>query len=157
MDKNYGHRVIWDQELLERGGISGQYIVTDPDLDLSGIPDDFLSVLQEGLRRYPKAQKCGFSLDISDLPEGDVKKWESTLWQKPLDDMYFRAGVDTTFALYRENVRHYSIWDSLRTNKPYMARHVPWEYNNMKDLPADEQYYFKTCNKSSSGKERIKV
>jgi hypothetical protein len=157
LDRNYGHKVIWDCNILERLGITGQYIVTDPDLDLSGIPDDFLSVLQEGLRRYPQAEKCGFSLDYNDLPVGDVRDWEMSLWREPLDDMYFKAGIDTTFALYREDSRHYQIWNSIRTNKPYMACHVPWSYKHIKDLPADEKYYVRTASKSFSGKERIKL
>lgn len=153
MPRNFGHKVIWDALLLDVLGITSQYIVTDPDLDFSGIPDDFLEVLQEGLKRYPKAEKCGFSLDVNDLREGDIKKWEISLWSRPLDDMYFVAGIDTTFALYRGNSRQYQIWNSLRTNRPYTARHIPWTYTDLALLTEDEQYYFKSCSKSASGKE----
>ena len=59
MPQNYGYKVVWEQNLLEKLGITGNYIVTDPDLDLTGIPDDFLSVLEEGLNRYPQFDKCG--------------------------------------------------------------------------------------------------
>lgn len=156
---NYGHRVIWDANILDKLNIKGQYIITDPDLDLSGIPDDFLEVLQGGLNKYKKAEKCGFSLDISNLPEGKIKEWESSLWQHPLDDMYFKAGIDTTFALYRANIRHYTIWDSIRTNRPYTAIHVPWSYRqeNIKYLDSDEKYYIRTANKSASSFQNLNI
>ena len=117
------------------------YIVTDPDLDLTGIPDDFLSVLEEGLRRYPQFNKCGFSLEINDLPNQVTIDWESRYWQKPLDSMYFSADIDTTFALYKVNRITLS---GIRTNRPYTAKHVPWYYDLYDKLPEDELYYYHT-------------
>lgn len=157
LHKNFGHKVIWEYNVLDKLGITGQYIVTDPDLDLSGIPDDFLDVLREGLNKYKKAQKCGFSLDISNLPEGEVKEWEKSLWQHPLDEMYFKAPIDTTFALYRADIRHHSVDDCIRTNKPYTAVHVPWGYrlDKINKLPKDEQYYIRTASSSASIKTNI--
>jgi hypothetical protein len=165
MNKNYGHTVVWNPEttILQRLGITEPYIVTDPDLDLVGIPDDFLSVLQEGLNRFPQFDKCGFSLEINNLPpdkpsyhwnNGDysIEVWESQFWSKPLDERYFEAPIDTTLALYRKN--EYAFWGT-RTNRPYTAKHVPWTYVYYKDLPGDEKYYYDTCNESASGRERI--
>ena len=149
MDQNYGYKVVWEQGILDRLGIIGTYIVTDPDLDLSGIPDDFLSVLQAGLNRYPQFDKCGFSLEINDLPPTDFcpADYEKQFWQRPLDDMYFEAAIDTTFALYK--VPHHSF-KALRTNRPYTAKHLPWYYFDFEDMPKDEQYYFRTCKESHS-------
>ena len=149
MDKNYGYKVVWEQNLLEKLGITGNYIVTDPDLDLSSIPDDFLGVLEEGLRRYPQFDKCGFSLEINDLPSTNFYPvgWEKQFWQRPLDNMYFNAAVDTTFALYKVP---YHSFNALRTNRPYTAKHLPWYYFNFEDMPEDEQYYFKTCKETHS-------
>lgn len=149
MDKNYNYRVVWEQGILDRLGITGNYIVTDPDLDLSSIPDDFLSVLEEGLRRYPQFDKCGFSLEINDLPPTDFNPagYEKQFWQHPLDEMYFRAAIDTTFALYKVP---YHSYNALRTNRPYTAKHMPWYYFDFEDMPEDEQYYFKTCKESHS-------
>jgi len=141
MDKNYGHTVIWTQDIVNKLGIAGNYIVTDPDLDLTGIPDDFLSVLEEGLRRYPQFNKCGFSLEINDLPNQVTIDWESRYWQKPLDSMYFSADIDTTFALYKVNRITLS---GIRTNRPYTAKHVPWYYDLYDKLPEDELYYYHT-------------
>jgi hypothetical protein len=72
MNNNYGKDVVWSQGILERLNIKGEYIVTDPDLNLIGIPDNFLSVLKEGLRRYPQFNKCGFSLEINDITDQGI-------------------------------------------------------------------------------------
>ena len=149
MRENYGYKVVWEQNLLERLGITGNYIVTDPDLDLSGIPDDFLSVLEQGLIKYPQYDKCGFSLEINDLPPTDFcpANYEKQFWQRPLDDMYFKAAIDTTFALYKTSFHSYN---AIRTNRPYCCRHMPWYYFKFEDMPVDEQYYFRTTKESHS-------
>ena len=158
---NYGHTVTWIPELgiLDMLGITGEYMVSDPDLDLTGAPDDFLSVLQEGLRKYPTYDKCALSLEINDLPhseEGDFirLKAEARYWKNPLDSRYFHADTDTTIALYRAGVRHYSH-SAIRTNRPYTCKHVPWYYTDFNLLSEEEQYYFRSANESSSGKKRL--
>jgi len=156
LNRNYGSHAIWDANIINKLEIKDDFIITDPDLDLTGIPDDFLSVLKEGLMRYPVV-KCGFSLSLNNLPEGKTKEWERSLWSRPLDDQYFRAPIATTFALYRKDIRKWVLSPSVRTNSPYTAIHIPWGYESMnfKDLPEDEQYYFKTANETSTGKERV--
>lgn len=161
MNRTWGHKVVWESyaQVLPRLGITGRYIVTDSDLDLSGVPADFLEVMNEGLDKYSTFGKCGLSLEINDLPDNEaVQKikhgCEQRYWLTPLDEMYFNAPVDTTFALYRETARLY-FHEAIRTNRPYTARHVPWYYTDLASLPADEQYYFKTANASSSGKARL--
>ena len=154
MDRNYGHQVIWSQNVLKRLEIEGNYIVTDPDLDLSGIPDDFLNVLEEGLRRYPQFDKCGFSLEINDVKiQQCTIDWETKFWQHPLDDRYFNAQIDTTFALYKTPIFSYN---GIRTNRPYTAIHVPWEYDWVKDLPEDEQYYYATQNEDTASHTHVR-
>jgi hypothetical protein len=150
LDKNYGHTVIWNAGILFKLGIDDEYIVTDSDLDLSEVPKDFLDVLRKGLDKYPKYEKCALSLRIDDLPNIEfsnfVRKTESGYWQRPLDDMYFDAATDTTFSLYRTRVKSFN---SIRTNIPYCARHVPWYYTDMNDISDDEKYYFKNIKTST--------
>ena len=156
LKNNYGCRAAWDVNLLDLPRIGKRFIMTDPDLDLSGIPDNFLEVLEEGLKRYPQFSKCGFSLDINDLPENDytnvVRTHEMQFWQKPLDDMYYEADVDTTFALCTARKFTYT---SLRTNRPYMAKHIPWYYQKKAELPDDEQYYLNTIKTTVSWSDKI--
>ena len=154
---NLGHTVVWQDGFLDRHGVEGRYIVTDPDLDLSGVPDDFLQVMNEGLDRYQGYDKCGLSLEIGDLPNTAEARlvrdvYEAKYWERPLDKRYFHADTDTTFALYR--ARHYSH-SGIRTNRPYTARHIPWYYRCFENLSEEEKYYYSTADASSSGKTRL--
>lgn len=152
MDNNYGHMVVWKQGILKRLGITGEYIVTDPDLDLSNIPSDFLTVLRKGLERYPQYDKCGFSLELEGAVSQGTIDWERQFWQHPLDEIYFSAPIDTTFALYK--TQEFSL-KAIRTNRPYTAIHVPWSYTCVKDLPEDEQYYYRTQNENTASHTHV--
>jgi hypothetical protein len=152
MNSNYGKNVIWDQDILRRLNITGDYIVTDPDLDLSAIPSDFLKVLKDGLTKYPQFDKCGFSLEINDITDNNIyfegktiKEWEHQFWVNPLDGQYFNASIDTTFALYKTD--KFSL-NALRTNRPYTARHIPWYYDQSRSK--DEDYYCATASNQSN-------
>jgi len=150
LDHNFGHTVIWDAGILFKLGIDDEYIVTDSDLDLTGVPKDFLDVLRRGLDKYPQYEKCALSLRIDDLPNIEfsnfVRKTEGGYWTRPLDDMYFDAATDTTFSLYRTRLKSFN---SIRTNIPYCARHVPWYYTDMNNISDDEKYYFKNIKTST--------
>ena len=157
LDRNYGHKVLWEQWLFRKLGITDRYLLTDPDLDLSGVPDDFLQVMHEGLDRYPVFDRIGLSLEIDDLPNNDlgrsVYKHEIRFWNNPLDSLYYEAEVDTTFALHK--ITNYNTYNSLRVGKPYTARHLPWYYTDFNSLSDDEKNYFQTANNSFSWKDRI--
>lgn len=162
---NYGHTALWQYPVLETIGIygrnGGRFIYTDPDLDLTGVPDDFVDVLNEGLDKYPQYDKCALSLEIEDLPdtpEGNFIRLgpEKPYWEKPLDEMYFHADTDTTFAMYRYPIGQYSH-SAIRTNRPYTCRHLPWYYRKFEDLTEDEQYYYRTANNSCSHKNRFMI
>lgn len=150
MNGNFGHNVIWDHNILNQFDTTDGYIVTDSDLDISHIPKDFLDVFNEGLKKYPQYQKCGFSLRINDLPFNQMSKYvydtEIGYWRKPLDGVYFDASIDTTFALYKTNQK---IFKALRTNEPYSAKHIPWYYNNISELPEDEKFYLNSIQTST--------
>lgn len=157
MDKNYGHKVIWSNWMFRELGITDKYILTDPDLDFSTVPKDFLAVMEEGLRRYPKYERIGFSLEIDDLPNTplgrSVYKHEIRFWDKPLDELYFDAEVDTTFCMHK--IVPYNTYNSLRINKPYTVRHLPWYYSDFEVLADDERNYLSSANESFSWKNQI--
>ena len=158
LKKNNGHKVLWDNPILFSAlNIKENYIVTDSDLDCSTIPIDFLGVLQNGLKKHPSFNKVGLSLEINDLPETEfgkaVKEWEKQFWAKPLDNTYFEAWVDTTFALYRNT--QFSIDKSLRVNRPYTAKHIPWYVGSFNSLNDEELYYLKTANSSATWKNKM--
>jgi len=152
MDDNYGHTVFWTKGLFTMVK-DERYILTDPDLDISSVPSDFVKILNDGLTKYPKYPKCGLSLKLDDLPDTKVgnsaKGWESKFWQHPLDEMYYAADVDTTLAMYRENTRIHTI-SAIRTAPPYSARHIPWYYTTFEELPEDEKYYYSSSKTYTS-------
>lgn len=152
MGANFGNCVVFHPEsyLKDKYDLkNGQrFIVSDPDLDLSGIPTNFLQLLNHGLDKYKWAAKAGFSLRIDDLSEemrSNVIGWESGYWT-PLDAQFYGALIDTTFCLCRGFVNDFK---AIRTAPPYIARHVPWYYTP-DNIPEDERYYLETAGKWST-------
>ncbi len=144
--RNVGPRAPWTlRHALMRDCL--YYVVTDSDLDLTGVPLDMLDVLREGLERYPDRIKCGLSLEIEDLPERFastrvIRRWEQKYWLKRVGARWWDAGVDTTFALYRSGRDWPGIFPSLRADRPYTARHVPWYRLDTEE----ERYYARHAN-----------
>jgi hypothetical protein len=153
---NYGNCALWFLPGLEpvdgclaSYDMTKGYILSDPDLDLSGVPKNFLGVLQAGLVQNDSVRKVGLSLEINDLPDTEVGReargWEQMNWVEVAPG-YCKAPVDTTFALYRwitPNWRLAHDFDrSWRTQRPYTARHLPWYYS-LETIPEDEVYYLK--------------
>ncbi len=141
-DVNGGARGCWSQRNINRG--SKFYGVTSHDLDLSSVPVDFVDLLQDGLIKYPWAIKAGLSLEIDDLPDtpcrSQIVEWESQFWTDPIGPKWYRANVDTTMALYRAGTGWKGYGPSLRSNRPYTARHLPW-YITPDSVTDEDRYY----------------
>lgn len=160
---NYGNFVLWSSptaivghekpNFFEKYGCVGsQYILSDCDLDLSGVPrETLLSTLHEGLNRHTWAVKCGLSLRIDDLPNTELareaKKWEGNNWTL-IDDLYIKAAVDTTFCLCTGVGEQNDFDRCIRVNSPYSARHIGWYYSPQNPPPEDEMWYLKNISKS---------
>lgn len=146
LDRNWGNCVLFhgpgnNQAILNEYGLQGNFIITDPDLELDNIPKDWLHELQIGLDHYPERWKCGFSLQIDDLPDG-VRHQQGMEWTQPRENgRFYLASIDTTFCLCRTRKHSFS---AVRTGPPYMARHIPWYYQRVEDLPPDELYYLRS-------------
>lgn len=168
LPQNMGHLAAWTSGVVEtHGGL--YYAVSDPDLDLSGVPADCLSHLVDGLRRYPYYNKCGLSLEVNDLPVNrptvmSVLEHERTMWQNPLDEEFFGCTCDTTFAVYyKPRVVPFNYKKvggdftfALRANRPYTARHTPWYLDPA--TPSDEDiYYWQSCRHDSTGWSYLKA
>ncbi|GAC1374115.1 MAG: hypothetical protein NVSMB32_17410 [Actinomycetota bacterium] len=142
---NLGHEALWVANVLERVGVRGSFVLSDPDIvPLEGCPLDVVEYFGDLLERYPDRRKVGFGLAIDDLPREfvfreEVIAWESYYWQHMIAPGLFDAPIDTTFALYRDpGVR--GIDHCLRTGHPYLARHIPW-YENLAQLSEEERFY----------------
>jgi hypothetical protein len=122
-----------------------RFIITDSDLDLSAIPKDFLRVLNAGLDQNSDICKVGLSLELNDLPSdgivaGAAKEVEAGYWTTKRGDFYV-AGIDTTFALYRGSNFPCVYGPALRSDRPYVARHLSW-YITPNNVTEEDRYYF---------------
>lgn len=145
MKRNVGHTVVWQQSIVPIFVPYEYYIVTDPDVIPTSLPEPTLERLFAIHKKYPNHLKVGLGLKIDDLPDGyplkeQVIEWEKQFWKYPLEPEVYEAGVDTTFALYKPFVYDYIIHPSIRLGEPFTARHLPWYESNAK-LDKEELYY----------------
>lgn len=146
------HLSPWQSGLVEKYGKYNKYVITDCDiLPTEDCPLDVVSFFSESLEKYANLHrpKIGLSLKIDDLPDHyinkqKVERWESQFWGR-LDDHFFNAPIDTTFALYVAGADH--DVSGLRSAPPYSARHLPW-YSNSSNLTDEEVYYFSRADES---------
>jgi len=153
---NIGPRAFWDAGIFEIDRIPDEpYVVTDPDvLPTEDCPTDLVDHLLEGLDRYPIIDKAGVGLKIDDLPRHYkhrelVLEWESQFWQAGLGPGFFRAQIDTTFAVYRPSIVAWSLQPAARSDIPYLARHLPW-YSDLSS-PTEEELYYRERARSGKG------
>lgn len=148
---NLKHHAPWHLGLIPK---NERYIVTDPDvIPDPDIPHDWLEVMEDVLDLNPLYQKVGLSLRIDNLPDHyalreAVVKWESKWWfPKAKVGKYsgFKAPIDTTFAMYRENVPLIrdpcDMMPAFRLAPPYSALHLPWYADS--ENPTEEEIYYK--------------
>lgn len=153
LDRNKGHEALWRTHIFQRLG-KYYYVYTDPDvLPTENTPNDFMQYFMDVLNRYPQMDKIGFGLQMDDLPDhyprkSQVIQWESSLLEKELEPGLFHAKIDTTFALYRPH-RAFQKWETtIRCDKPYVLRHMPWYENPAK--PSEEERHFKESTSDAS-------
>jgi hypothetical protein len=154
LKENRGHMAVWDAGIVNECR-DQYYAVTDPDLDLSGVPRDYLDVLMRGLTGNSEVIKAGLSLRIDDLPTNaftaQILVKEEKYWHAIRDlNGFYQAGVDTTFAIYdRERVLNEKFYWALRSPEPYVARHLPW-YLTRENLTIEELFYLVRATDVSS-------
>lgn len=156
MDKNYGHLVVWDCGKFKDIIDNKYYIVSDCDiLPIEECPLNVTEYFLKVLENYKKITKVGFALKIDDIPDyyagkESVIDWEKQFWQKKIADGLFEASIDTTFALYRPEIypQNKRWWKSIRTDFPYIARHLPWYVDSTK--PGEEEIFYQRDLKKES-------
>lgn len=152
---NFGYLSFWKSGIYKE--FHNQYFVyTDSDVvPIDTCPDDFMQYFYQLMKKYPRASKVGFGLSINDLPDyfkdkQKVMAWEQQFWQKKLEKDVYRAPIDTTFALYRPNVKGGAYFHDfmIRTGGAYIAKHLPW-YNNSNNLSDEDQFYLTAVSTST--------
>jgi hypothetical protein len=134
---------------------SGWYVVTDCDLDLSGVPADCVEIAQRSFLANPTVAKVGVSLEILDIPPGvaawdQVQAYEPGYWMRRTMDGHWDAGVGATFAIYHAG-RAYPwgepFYKAVRLDRPYTARHLPW-YVTAETMDDEYAYYLERIDPS---------
>jgi hypothetical protein len=157
LTQNFGHKAPWTA-IANSQILTDYYVVSDPDLDLAGVPRNVLLHLAALLQDYPEQGKVGLSLEVKDLtpdlPYYPVaSRWEPSYWAAPLVDNVVRmAPIDTTFAMYSKALMNQHKICGARTERPYTARHLPW-YVRKPD--AEFQYYLDHAGESCSYKTEM--
>mgnify|MGYP000433420217 CR=1 FL=1 len=157
LEKNWGHLAVWECGKFEAILKKENYIVSDCDvLPVEECPLNVTSYFKKILDQYSSFTKVGFGLKIDDLPEKyvfreNVLKWEKQFWKKKIAPGLYEASIDTTFAFYRPGIfpDEKKWWKAIRTDAPYLARHLPW-YEDSNDLSAEEIYYQKNLRNRDS-------
>ncbi len=133
----------------------------DSDIDLSGCPKDIFSLLRSGLDEHPGFEKTGPSLEIEDLPdEYPLKKkvieWEGgRFWKNRLDDKWWIADIDTHMCMHRAGTGWGGYGPSLRSDRPYIVRHILW-YITPETVTEEDIYYAIHATSGKTTKRRKK-
>lgn len=131
-------------------------VITDPDLDLSNIPDDGLSKLfevyeKDNVGRYVK---YGFSIEYKDIGNNSLQNIQSIQEQTRLQSIRteiggiigYNSAIDTTFHLYAwKRAGHIPLRvvfrPAFRLAPPYTCRHLPY-YWDQEALKTEEVSYY---------------
>ncbi|PUV23707.1 hypothetical protein [Sphingobacterium athyrii] len=164
MSENLGHMVFFENEDLQKKYGYGYYCITDADiLPNEKLPDNFLDIMINIMDRYHgKIQKVGFALDLKTIPnfypfKQKVLKWEKQFWLEKLEPNIYKAGIDTTFALYKPKypkkfkVKPMKFYEGIRISGNFTCKHMGW-YLDPKNLTEEQSVYMKTSSSSSSWK-----
>lgn len=138
------------------------YVVSDSDLDLSGVPNDAVAKLAQALADNPDVAKAGLSLEYEDIPDSfpdkvSVLAYETNYWKVPRPGG-FLAGVGATFALYlpeRHGLLDADFYNAVRLDRPYTAKHLPW-YLDVDNLSDEMRQFYAKCDNTSHWSNEIR-
>jgi hypothetical protein len=157
LDKNFGHLVVWECGRFDLTLNNEFYVVSDCDIiPTEECPKNAVEYFFHVLEKYENFTKVGFALKIDDLPDCYIMKekvieWEKQFWQTKIEEDLYEAAIDTTFALYKPGVfpKEARWWRSIRTDYPFLARHLPW-YQDSNNLSEEEHNYQRNLKEMST-------
>lgn len=137
-DKNLGPRIIECKHIY----FPKIFIITDPDLQFNyNLPYNWLDIMIN-IGLSTGIPKVGFALSLNDeehygplsqhiyIYGKTIREWESQFWKTKIknnisDDDTYKAGIDTTFAVYN-NTRSATHSVAIRIAGRFTAIHIPW-------------------------------
>ena len=154
LKENVGFLSLWQTDIYKEFE-NNYFVYSDSDVvPIKECPDDFLQFFLDRMKEDKKIMKIGLGLKIDDLPDyfankKEVISWESTYNSKSVDNHFYLANVDTTFALYRPYMSGgASRLKMYRSKAPIEAYHMPW-YNDSDNLSEEEIFYITNAKTST--------
>lgn len=147
MPENYGKYAPFKLNLTE-WTTHHHFAVSDPDLDISGVPDDLCEVLLSGFEKFPTITKMGLGIEYRDIPTDTVLGQQAIEFEKSrwVQARFRRGGfwrrclIDSTMYLQRTIHREHH-YQGLATSHPYVCQHLDW-YRTEEDIWQDEEYRY---------------
>jgi hypothetical protein len=141
-DVNRGKKGPWRRGVINRKAGDRPFIVTDPDIvPYEDCPSDWIGRWFQILDEFPDIVKVGFGLPTNDLPDQYEFKDEAIRRQaqhfhpaRRIPGVGYRTPLDTTMALYRPHTP-YCTGPAIRTEAPYVARHLGWYIDSANPSP----------------------
>lgn len=158
LDKNYGHTVYQ----TFANNLPDLYVLSDADLQLNpNMPNNAIDCLLDISEHY-QCGRVGLALDLSDhhlfikggygelIYSNEGKHYRSKNTYKNYE--VYLATIDTTFTLINRKYQNdVSNQNGLRIAGNFMAKHLPWYHNYLKNnIPKDELECWVKNNVSSS-------
>lgn len=163
-DNGSPRRIFFEPSLYKY--TKNPYIITDPDLDLSTLPNNTIDTLMKIAMKY-KTFKVGLAIDISQKDDlfSYVYENEKIFWTNKINDSnyeLYNAQIDTTFCLICNLIttENKDFWqNNIRVAGPYTIKHLPFHKSYIDSLE-DEKFneYFNNNDReiSSNTSEIIK-
>lgn len=145
LSRNAGPQAIWNANETKTF-LNDYYIYTDSDVvPESSVTIEIINDMMNTLNQNITLEKIGLGLRIDDLPDHykmkeQVIQWESKFNKNIVDEKYFSAPVDTTFALYAPYQQGGGECKAYRTRAPYLAKHMPWYEESLN--PGNENLFY---------------
>jgi hypothetical protein len=124
-----------------------EYVVCDPDVDISECPADLFELLHEGLKDK-SIVKTGPGIRLDDLPketplyEHYINVETSVLKSLTPCERWHNSAIDTAFFMARSG-EHFGYDPALRAVHPYVMRHLPYYYLP-ETLTDEDRHYLAT-------------
>jgi len=167
LQENHGPYIIYHHPSLAEYR-QHPFLLTDPDLDLSRLPEDTLEVLFRVGTAYG-AYKTGLALDISTTNTlihdrgidgtSNILDTESGYWRERLSPCvhgfppeFYQAPIDTTFCyIFPQNEGPVNEKPQIRVAGSYTVFHLPWIKNYIDGLTSTEfgEYFLRNDGRST--------